>query len=706
MSIREVSGLRGRSRLGRVVAALTGGAALTAGVALAVVNSGPPASAAARTPASRVVELITGERVTLTTAADGHVTAALGTPTKHFISMGTPTAQYVIPDEARPYLGRQLDLSLFNVTAPPTGIQVTWAAGATPHAIPGLSADSGRIGSGTTFGAALRSGSALAGVAAIRAASPVAVAPSQTPQFNLATVIVRGLDRTGAAVSGGTVSLVNVDDAQRFVSLSSFFDGSVAFSVPVGRYTVSADVTTPGIPGSDSLVIMPDVDVAGPLATLTVDARTATSPVPVPRTTLPSQAEQMSTTLARVSASGALVTLTDGFIGSLPNLYITPLSGVATGVLHWSSYFRLNATSGSTVDGQPYLYDVEFPYDNQIPAAQPDQVDPATLARLDAQYHSDVADEPIATYRPAFLPWQNFALRPVSAATAPLRRVEYVTARSDLAWVDAVIWRGDEFNGTDQSARTVYRAGQEAPDVYLTAPLVPGAATGVAAPQACTACRQGDTIGVDIPPWSDGAHAVSGLTPSGTLKVTSDTQLSRDGQSLWHTDLPTGTVTLPADPGQYQLVVVTDKTASWTTTATHTSTTWTWHSQTRTGTLPAVRTCPDGGQSCAFEPLLFLGYDLGADLSNAIPAGAPVTVQLRAYHQMFDTAPDATGLTLDASTDDGATWTAQTVRRTGAGTFSATLPGTPAGFLSLRVHASDPQGDAIDQTVIHAVKVG
>ena len=80
-------------------------------------------------------------------------------------------------------------------------------------------------------------------------------------------------------------------------------------------------------------------------------------------------------------------------------------------------------------------------------------------------------------------------------------------------------------------------------------------------------------------------------------------------------------------------------------------------------------------------------------------------MQVRAYHQMFDTTPDATDLTVEVSTDDGATWTAQDARRTAAGTFSVDLPSMPAGFLSLRVHASDPQGDTIEQTVIRAVKV-
>ena len=40
----------------------------------------------------------------------------------------------------------------------------------------------------------------------------------------------------------------------------------------------------------------------------------------------------------------------------------------------------------------------------------------------------------------------------------------------------------------------------------------------------------------------------------------------------------------------------------------------------------------------------------------------------------------------------------------GAGRFAATV--TPAaGFLSLRVHATDPVGTTLDQTVVHALRV-
>src|SRR5207253_10594788 len=143
-----------------------------------------------------------------------------------------------------------------------------------------------------------------------------------------------------------------------------------------------------------------------------------------------------------------------------------------------------------------------------------------------------------------------------------------------------------------------------------------------------------------------------------------------DGTQLFQGSLPCGAVTVPHDATGYRLTLDTTKSAPWTTTATRGSTAWTWRSTARAGTLPAGRTCPDGTQSCAFEPLLFVGYDLGADLSNAVPAGEPVTATVRVFHQTFDPAADAGVLTFDVSTDDGASWTAAPVQARGGGVFT------------------------------------
>ena len=66
-----------------------------------------------------------------------------------------------------------------------------------------------------------------------------------------------------------------------------------------------------------------------------------------------------------------------------------------------------------------------------------------------------------------------------------------------------------------------------------------------------------------------------------------------------------------------------------------------------------------------------------------------------------------TGVSLALSYDDGQTWKQiRNVRRVGDGRFEAILdersPQSTSGFVSLKVHAADAGGNAIDQTIIRA----
>ena len=130
-------------------------------------------------------------------------------------------------------------------------------------------------------------------------------------------------------------------------------------------------------------------------------------------------------------------------------------------------------------------------------------------------------------------------------------------------------------------------------------------------------------------------------------------------------------------------------------------TAWDWRTSPPTGALPAGRGCE---APCAFLPLVFADYDVPADITNAVPAGVATPLAVTLRRQAYDPAPVSEHLTLEVSADDGATWKPVTAAAAGDGRFTATV--TPAaGYLSLRVHATDPAGATFDQTVIRAVRV-
>ena len=341
---------------------------LAAGAATAGETSAGEAPAAVPTVAlARTVTLITGDRVRLSTVPGGRTVASLepvpgkaagsasdgaasgpaaGNQSRRVRTMTVADRLYVVPDTAMPYVGRQLDLALFDVTEPAQDVEIAWAPGATPHALPGLTAGSwtgavtrARVSRPATFGAALSAptgdatatsagvatpagGRALAGVRSIR---PVGTAnaddpPTANPAYPQATLIVRGVDALGAPALSGGVSASNADDVLRFGSMRSFVEGEVAFSVPVGTYSLSIDITTFTADRayvSDALLVLPQVRVTAPQTVVTADARTAAARVPVPRTPQPADSQQIQLTYGRTADSGGISTTTYMLIGGV-----------------------------------------------------------------------------------------------------------------------------------------------------------------------------------------------------------------------------------------------------------------------------------------------------------------------------------------------------------------------------------------------------
>jgi hypothetical protein len=635
---------------------------------------------------NRVVTLPTGERVLLAGGVVRAVEPAATTTTDpaRVRTMAVGDHFYVVPGEAMPYVGRQLDLSLFDVLAPPAPLQVEWEAGATPHEIP-------------PFGATFTD--ALAGVKSIRAQG--AAEPTADPNFPIATLTVKGLDKLGAPAFTGGVSITNAEDVQRFSSLQSFVDGQVSFSVPTGHYSIEVSITTYDADGAyqgDALLFFPELEVTGTEMTVTADAATATTVVPVPATPNPSGMEQMQATYSRLSAAGSDSTTAIMMIGGSPSLSVTPTDPVSIGDLRWYTYFRLTSPAGAA---QPYLYDLVFPSEGEVPADFAEKVPAGGLATLDATYAAEGDTGPISTYRTSFQPWEQFPIRFASNAIAPLRRTEYVSALPGVGWVGSAVARPDEFNGTAQSPMVEYQPGQRTTDRFFAAPAVPGVDRTTMRSVPCPACRSGDRLSLDIQPRTDaGGHAVR-MINSETTKINTQTRVYADGTLVAESTDPAGTVDIPAGSAQLRLELDNSASASWSTTADRVRTAWSWRTAAPTGSLPAGRTCD---APCAFLPLVFAEYGIAVDTANAIVAGVATPLSVTLRRQAFDTAPVPTHLTLDVSADDGATWKPVTAAAAGGGRFTATV--TPAaGYLSLRIHAADPAGATLDQTVIRAVRV-
>jgi len=215
----------------------------------AVTGSARPAAVTGA--GSRTALLPTGDQVTVTDGPGGRRTAAIEPAAERglgrvLLNLKLGGRSYEVPAAALPYLGRGLDVSLFDVDAllareGEARVPVEVRHSGTPPALPGLTVTGTRstAAAGTTttgyltgssareFGAALvrqflddRAHHAFgtrglfAGGTAIRLAGTTDT-PAAQPRFPMRTLTVNATDAAGRPDQGDPVFLYNVDDSGR-----------------------------------------------------------------------------------------------------------------------------------------------------------------------------------------------------------------------------------------------------------------------------------------------------------------------------------------------------------------------------------------------------------------------------------------------------------------------------------------------------------
>lgn len=293
---------------GTTATAATAATTATAASTAATATAASTASTASTVTVGRAV-LPTGDTVALTPAG---AQVLPGGPSKAFnTSTGANGDTYLVPAEAVPFAGRQLDMSLFDVTKlaagarnGPIAVSLGFAAGVTPSAPAGvtMTAVSGQTAtgyltpaSGAAFAAALRQQIAadkaagravgsggLLGLTSMRVAgtgTPV------TPNYPMRILQINAVGTDGAPLNS-YVTLVNTDNSQIMNLSEPIVNGVARVTLPAGHYAAyMSDYTfdSVGMPASDAMVSVNDftVPATGDVPALTLDARTATAPVSI-----------------------------------------------------------------------------------------------------------------------------------------------------------------------------------------------------------------------------------------------------------------------------------------------------------------------------------------------------------------------------------------------------------------------------------------
>jgi hypothetical protein len=348
----------------------------------------------------------------------------------------------------------------------------------------------------------------------------------------------------------------------------------------------------------------------------------------------------------------------------------------------------------------PYAYDLTFTESGQVNAPHY-AVGPQDLATVQARIHSPGQQAAGWRLHQATVDVCECGPPAVSdfVPDTGYTRTEYVTpgVQDFSAW-EFLVGRSI----LKPRAGFSYQAGQQATQDWLKAPFSPGVAPAGPDNVQLFSRRGEDWLWDDIAGVTDSA----GHWAPALLGMRASSELYLDGQQIHASaNRLSGQAQVPAGAGTYRLVTDIDHDGSVIGLSTATHTEWTFHSA-----------APADAGAASVLPLLDIDYtdvvdpDSGhsvLDLTNAAPVSKKVALQLRVDHQQGAVAAPVRDVTVQVSYDRGASWSAASVRDTGGGTFQADYRHPKSGQdVSLRVTASDGDGNSIQQTLIRAYLLG
>ena len=701
---------------GMAVASVSGVAAQNAG-ATPKATQASATTATAATTGSRSVLLPDGRTVTL--LASGSVSFGSGSGNSgSYSQMGgstrvTPVLSRSLSgvvDPAAYDLQKLATLEASSKGNVPLSVSYT---GARPS-LPGLTWTGPNAGyvtpsAAATFGKTLRTSTAT-GITRIALPGPVTF----TPLYVMHTVKLREI--TTGLQTGANVYITNVDDVNKYQLATTIDPGDdTRVSLPEGHYAATVEFEDRTNVDPVARLLVAPFTVSGDL-TVTLDARTATSPVSVstPRAaTLGFTGFQINV----LDPAGRALSIGTYSASSTPDqILVAPTPAGSPLRLQIQASFHLESDQSMA---SPYTYDLVY-QSTTITKNQHYVASAGALAAVNARYYSDGAAK---TAEVAMVP----ALRSPRADQPPASfGLDFPVAlgTSRTQYTSAGIYFSQEFDTYGQPGASVlngnyrsYKAGSHPTLDLLRGPLHPGnglpatPAWNITSPFAlphCALCRYGDVLEFGLFPLVDnGGHA--GLRADGTVNWS----LNADGTEIASGmgDLGQGT-SVEVDPEQtdYSVHYVVQRADAGTST--RTDTTWTFSSATKTGTKGTAVACVDATPTsasyvtgCRTQDLLTTDFQLPEDLNDSEAVG-PTSAQISVAPITGAAQHPIRVFSAQVSFDGGATWQSTKAKASSGGRYQVSYA-NPKGATaaSLRVYARDSTGSTITQTIDRAYTV-
>ncbi|MEY9931489.1 hypothetical protein ABH926_006138 [Catenulispora sp. GP43] len=752
------------SRRIATAARLAAAAVLTATSVAAAMET--PATAAGATayalPASLAglaspVTLPTGEQFDLN--AHGTITPLNPDPHADLTGFDDPRGDhYLIPSEAMPYAGHQLDLSLFDLTKLATAqaaqgsgpgripVRLSYQSGVTPTAPAGitLTSTSGASAtgyftpeSGKALAAALRQRLAAdvaagrspgasglpSGLSSMALAGTTTPASSMAPDSRMRVLQINAIDGSGLPANL-PILLENTDNSQISSVVAPVVDGVARIAVPAGNYAAFGEfyqVDANGFPTKDSLVTLQDFQVpaTGDVPVRTLDARTATSQVNV-TTDLPSTPTAFVDFAVRTPAVGRSFTIYQ-FEAPPTVMAVTPAAKAAVG--QFSFQTRWNSAGPAT--GPQYQYNAYFTSDH-VDADQSHTAHAADMAKVSDTLAGEPAygSEPRRVESAPQIPGQDaFGILIGSTFANGTTGTGYYTPGR---WARGVVGPPEDAEGhpIDRSFAQVdpvqLSHGDHEKHVWTQGPSTPGVRRHDSedAVTYCGACVGGGGLNLSLSDIGDSNEDTSGQQTGNVQSAYYWNGRPVTSPAGFPSQLGLVLATVPTGPATVRAVIDVNRAPQGATQSTqsHTDVSFPYTGQTDPGaTLPASDECLAAEiaghptAACQILPVLTVTYRL-AGLSTMNTTTKPVqTLALDIGHEHFGKFGPRAAVTcaqVSVSTDGGTTWyDAPTVGADGH--YVAFWHNPAAGTsITLRVTAKDAVGGTITQTVTNPYTVG
>ncbi|QXJ25620.1 hypothetical protein AGRA3207_007140 [Actinomadura graeca] len=491
------------------------------------------------------------------------------------------------------------------------------------------------------------------------------------------TITLRGIDIDGTRVAPLAVLIDLATGAE--IGLTESGD-TLTGSAPPGDYSLTGIVLTGARDAPRDLALYgdPTLSVHGDVD-LTLDARTAAELKAVgpsaAATEIHSHAQLVQT------IAGQQITAT---ISGRPEVGLRAWPSAATTRPYHFLYVESQSEPPATRPS-PRVYKLAFPTTGRIPAALTFTAAPAGLALVNTTYASQGVASTGAGPHVVIADFDGVtgeSLGLTHLASAPGTQRVYYTA-------NGVKWRGDFFYTVGpiqvaerQSALRSFTAGATYSEVWNKAAFGPTMKVGHGQGLLLARPLLGDTGQV-------GRENLAGNYSTGT---TGKLTLFRDGQKVGESDNPlAGDWTVPAEDAAFRLDLTMRRKVAWSNYVTGIDARWGFRSAERPGD-------PFEDQRRLLQPRITGGFDS----AGRAPSGTTFPLDVGVEREVDGSA--VTSASLEASFDDGVTWSTVPLTSGGTDRWTARVahPAAHNGYVALRFKAADGSGNSVEQTVTRA----